>query len=97
MVRSSARWPGLPLLLLFAVPAAVLPDGLGWWPFALGAAGWLGLLLAGCGAGSALFENVGSNLDGVGGEPAEQPEQRRDDSDGCDLPAQAQPAGHLTM
>ena len=30
---------GLPLLLLFAVPAAVLPDGLGWWPFALGAAG----------------------------------------------------------
>jgi transglutaminase-like putative cysteine protease len=37
---------GLPLLLLFAVPAAVLPDGLGWWPFVLGAAGWLGLLLA---------------------------------------------------
>lgn len=37
---------GLPLLLLFAVPAVVLPNGLGWWPFALGAAGWLGLLLA---------------------------------------------------
>ncbi|MEX2291901.1 MAG: DUF3488 and transglutaminase-like domain-containing protein [Mycobacteriales bacterium] len=37
---------GLPLLLLFAVPAAVLPGGLGWWPFAVGAAGWLGLLLA---------------------------------------------------
>ncbi|MCW2679814.1 MAG: transglutaminase domain protein, partial [Frankiales bacterium] len=37
---------GLPLLLLFAMPAAVLPGGLGWWPFALGAAGWLGLLLA---------------------------------------------------
>lgn len=37
---------GLPLLLLFAVPATVLPDGLGWWPFTLGAAGWLGLLLA---------------------------------------------------
>jgi hypothetical protein len=37
---------GLPLLLLFAVPAAVLPGGLGWWPFVLGAAGWLGLLLA---------------------------------------------------
>jgi hypothetical protein len=36
----------------------------------------LGLLLAGCGAGSALFENVGTNLDGAGGEPAEQPEQR---------------------
>ena len=45
----TARRPalaGLPLLLLFAVPAAVLPDGLGWLPFALGAAGWLGLLLA---------------------------------------------------
>ena len=37
---------GLPLLALFAVPAAVLPDGLGWLPFALGAGGWLGLLLA---------------------------------------------------
>jgi transglutaminase-like putative cysteine protease len=37
---------GLPLLLLFAVPAAVLPDGLGWLPFVLGAAGWMGLLLA---------------------------------------------------
>jgi transglutaminase-like putative cysteine protease len=36
---------GLPLMLLFAVPAAVLPGGLGWWPFVLGAAGWLGLLL----------------------------------------------------
>ncbi|MDQ2675032.1 MAG: hypothetical protein M3Y40_10300, partial [Chloroflexota bacterium] len=32
-----------------------------------------GLLLAGCGAGSALFENVGSNLSGTGGEPAGQP------------------------
>ena len=42
------RYPalaGLPLLLLFAVPAATLPDGLGWWPFVLGAVGWLGLLL----------------------------------------------------
>jgi len=36
---------GLPLLALQAVPSAVLPDGLGWLPFALGAAGWLGLLL----------------------------------------------------
>ncbi|MHB8961523.1 MAG: DUF3488 domain-containing protein, partial [Candidatus Limnocylindrales bacterium] len=44
----TARRPaqaGLPLLQLLAVPAAVLPDGLGWLPFALGAAGWLGLLL----------------------------------------------------
>ena len=37
---------GLPLLLLFAVPAAVLPDGLGLLAFVLGAAGWLGILLA---------------------------------------------------
>jgi hypothetical protein len=36
---------GLPLLLLFAVPSAVLADGLGWLPFVLTAAGWLGLLL----------------------------------------------------
>ena len=37
---------GLPLLLLFAVPAAVLPDGLGLLAFLLGAAGWLAILLA---------------------------------------------------
>jgi transglutaminase-like putative cysteine protease len=36
---------GLPLLLLFAVPSAVLRGGLGVLPFLLGAAGWLGLLL----------------------------------------------------
>ena len=36
---------GLPLLALLAVPSAVLPGGLGWLPFSLGAAGWLGLLL----------------------------------------------------
>ena len=36
---------GLPLLVLFAVPSAVLPGGLGWLPFTLGAAGWLFLLL----------------------------------------------------
>ena len=36
---------GLPLLVLFVVPAAVLPDGVGMLPFVLGAAGWLGLLL----------------------------------------------------
>lgn len=40
-----AALAGLPLLLLFAVPSGLLPGGLGWWPFALGAAGWLGLLL----------------------------------------------------
>ncbi len=37
---------GLPLLLLFAIASAVLPDGLGLLPFVLGAVGWLGLLLA---------------------------------------------------
>jgi len=37
---------GLPLLALFAVPAAVVKDGVGWLPFTLGAIGFLGLLLA---------------------------------------------------
>ena len=37
---------GLPLLLLFTVPSAVLSDGAGLLPFALGATGWLILLLA---------------------------------------------------
>ncbi|MDQ6650102.1 MAG: DUF3488 and transglutaminase-like domain-containing protein, partial [Actinomycetota bacterium] len=37
---------GLPLLALVAVPAAVVKDGVGWLPFALGAVGYLGLLLA---------------------------------------------------
>ncbi|MCW2777015.1 MAG: hypothetical protein JWN17_740, partial [Frankiales bacterium] len=36
---------GLPLLALLAVPSGLLPGGLGWLPFTLGAAGWLGLLL----------------------------------------------------
>lgn len=36
---------GLPLLALFAVPSAVLPDGLGGTVFAIGASGWLVLLL----------------------------------------------------
>lgn len=40
-----AALAGLPLLALLAVPSAVLPDGLGWLTFALGGAGWLGLLL----------------------------------------------------
>ena len=41
-----AALAGLPLLVLFAVPSAVLTGGLGWLPFALGAAGWLAMLLA---------------------------------------------------
>jgi len=36
---------GLPLLALFAVPSAVLPHGLGGFVFAIGASGWLLLLL----------------------------------------------------
>jgi transglutaminase-like putative cysteine protease len=36
---------GLPLLVLFAVPSAVLPGGLGGTAFVVGAAGWLVLLL----------------------------------------------------
>jgi transglutaminase-like putative cysteine protease len=50
VVLGRAALAGLPLLLLFAVPSAVLPGGLGWAPFALGAAGWLGLLLVEGGA-----------------------------------------------
>ena len=45
VVLRRAAIAGLLLLLLFAVPSAVLPGGLGWLPFALGASGWLGLLL----------------------------------------------------
>src|SRR2546429_299074 len=41
---SHLAW-GLPLLVLFAVPSAVLPGGLGWIPFVFVAAGWLSLLL----------------------------------------------------
>ena len=37
---------GLPLLVLFAIPSGVLPGGIGFLAFVLGAAGWLGLLLA---------------------------------------------------
>ena len=37
---------GLPLLALFVVPAAVVPEGVGWLPFALGAVGYLVLLLS---------------------------------------------------
>lgn len=36
---------GIPLLALYAVPAAVVSGGVGWVPFALGAAGYVGLLL----------------------------------------------------
>ena len=37
---------GLALLVLYAVPSAVLPGGLGWLPFSLTAVGWLWLLRA---------------------------------------------------
>lgn len=43
MRRAAAA--GLPLLLMFAVPAAVMPGGVGAVPFLLGAIGWLVLLL----------------------------------------------------
>ena len=65
-----AALAGLPLLLLFAVPAAVLPGGLGWWPFALGAAGWLGLLLA---DGSDAVSRWGTPLRSAGRGPATDP------------------------
>ncbi len=37
---------GLPLLAMFAVPVAVVRDGIGWLPFACGAAGYLLLLIS---------------------------------------------------
>ncbi|NHC45572.1 DUF3488 and transglutaminase-like domain-containing protein [Motilibacter aurantiacus] len=37
---------GLPLLALYGVPAAVVPEGVPWLAFALGAAGYLAVLLA---------------------------------------------------
>ncbi|MCW2598363.1 MAG: transglutaminase domain protein [Frankiales bacterium] len=45
VVLDRAAAAGLALLVLFAVPSAVLPGGLGVLPFVLGAIGWLGLLL----------------------------------------------------
>ena len=45
VVIDRAAMAGLPLLLLFAIPSAVVPGGLGGFPFVLGAIGWLGLLL----------------------------------------------------
>ena len=45
VVLDRAAVAGLPLLALFAVPAAVLPGGLGNLPFVLGATGWMGMLL----------------------------------------------------
>lgn len=43
-VLGRAVLAGLPLLTLYAVPATVLEDGVGVWPFVLGTAGWLLLL-----------------------------------------------------
>lgn len=62
---------GLPLLLLFAVPAAVLPTGLGWFPFVLGAAGWLGLLLV---DGSDAVSRWGTPLRGTPGRNPNAPD-----------------------
>ncbi|MCU1601883.1 MAG: transglutaminase domain protein [Frankiales bacterium] len=45
VVLDRAAVAGLPLLVLLAVPSAVLPKGIGGLPFVLGAIGWLGLLL----------------------------------------------------
>ncbi|MDX6199167.1 MAG: hypothetical protein QOJ79_2318 [Actinomycetota bacterium] len=45
VVFGRAAVAGLPLLVLYAVPSAVLPGGLGWIPFVFVAAGWLWLML----------------------------------------------------
>jgi hypothetical protein len=46
VTMSRAALTGLPLLALYAVPAAIVPDGVNWVAFALGAAGYLALLVA---------------------------------------------------
>jgi hypothetical protein len=50
----------------------------------------LGLLLAGCGAGSALFENVGSNLNGTSADVPEEAAERdgAGDDDLADVPGE---------
>lgn len=45
VVLGRAAAAGLPLLVLFAVPSAILAGGLGWLPFAFVASGWLWLML----------------------------------------------------
>jgi transglutaminase-like putative cysteine protease len=45
VVLGRAAVAGLPLLVLYAVPSAVMPGGLGWIPFVFVAAGWLWLML----------------------------------------------------
>ena len=42
----SPAFAGLPLLVLYAVPVALVPHGVPWAYFGVAAAGWLGLLLA---------------------------------------------------
>jgi len=41
-----AAFAGLPLFVLYCVPAAVVPDGVGWLAFVVAACGYLALLLA---------------------------------------------------
>ena len=50
---------GAPLLVLFAVPGAVQGEGVGWFAFAVAAAGWLGLLLV---EGQGRAQRWGSSL-----------------------------------
>lgn len=69
VVGRRAALAGLPLLLLFAVPSAVVPDGVGGWPFLFGAAGWLGLLLV---EGSERVTGWGAPS-GAGGAPPGDP------------------------
>ncbi|MDP3712207.1 MAG: transglutaminaseTgpA domain-containing protein, partial [Mycobacteriales bacterium] len=70
VLLARAAVAGLPLLLLFAIPSAVLADGLGWLPFALTASGWLALLLV-----------EGSDRVGRWGTPLRTPGQSGRDDD----------------
>jgi transglutaminase-like putative cysteine protease len=45
VILGRAAAAGLPMLVLYAVPSAVMPGGLGWIPFVFVAAGWLSLML----------------------------------------------------
>ena len=46
MTYRAAALAGLPLLALYGVPVAVVRDGVPWIYFALGALGWMALILA---------------------------------------------------
>jgi transglutaminase-like putative cysteine protease len=79
VVLGRAALAGLPLLGLYTVPVAVDRNGIGWFPFALGAAGFCWLLAA----------EHGDRIHGWG--RAFQPANTRGGSADADLPGRAEP------